>query len=241
MSRPLLPGPRGRACHQLAPSCASISLDSRRAMTSGSLRLSRSRLNAQAATPITAMPEHDHHGVGHPGPVPGQGRAGLGLQQAQHAEQDEQEPEGQEERAGDPHVEEAAQTPQRLDRLLLEVVDRELEGVVSRVAQPVTAVVRRWCHEAHNPGLWAGPTQTPAPRRCLSRGPCRCRSTWPGPPAAPPPGPRQRAVTLASTKATRRPPETTSAVQVRSAPGGTAPRKLIFISALEQKTRRPSA
>jgi len=29
-------------------------------------------------------------------------------------------------------------------------------------------------------------------------------------------------------------------VQVRSAPGGTAPRKLTFISALEEKTRRPS-
>ena len=40
--------------------------------------------------------------------------------------------------------------------------------------------------------------------------------------------------------ATRRPPETTSAVQVRSAPGGTGPRKLIFSSALAAKTGRPS-
>jgi hypothetical protein len=46
-------------------------------------------------------------------------------------------------------------------------------------------------------------------------------------------------VTLASTKATRRPPETTSAVQTRSAPGGTGARKLIFISALAANTLRP--
>jgi hypothetical protein len=43
--------------------------------------------------------------------------------------------------------------PQRFDHLLLEVVHRELEGVVSRVAKSVTAVVRRGCHETPNPGL----------------------------------------------------------------------------------------
>src|SRR5215469_17014938 len=56
-----------------------------------------------------------------------------------------------------------------------------------------------------------------------------------------PSGPGPRAVMLASTKATRRPPEMTSAVQVRADPGATAARKLTLISALEQKTRRPSA
>ena len=37
-----------------------------------------------------------------------------------------------------------------------------------------------------------------------------------------------------------RPPETTSATQVSSEPGVTAARKLTLISALAQKTRRPS-
>jgi len=44
---------------------------------------------------------------------------------------------------------------------------------------------------------------------------------------------------LASTNATVEPPETTSAVQVRMAPGGTGARKLIFISALAENTLRP--
>ncbi len=44
---------------------------------------------------------------------------------------------------------------------------------------------------------------------------------------------------LASTNATVEPPETTSAVQVSTAPGGTGARKLIFISALAAKTLRP--
>jgi hypothetical protein len=44
---------------------------------------------------------------------------------------------------------------------------------------------------------------------------------------------------LASTNATVEPLETTSAVQVRMAPGCTGARKLIFISALAEKTWRP--
>ncbi len=48
-------------------------------------------------------------------------------------------------------------------------------------------------------------------------------------------------VTPASTKATRRPPETTSAVHVSTPPGRTAARKLTFISALAENTFRPLA
>lgn len=48
-------------------------------------------------------------------------------------------------------------------------------------------------------------------------------------------------VRSASTKATRLPPETTREAQVRVVPGRTGRRKLIFISALEEKTFSPRA
>ena len=79
------------------------------------------------------------------------------------------------ERRQDSHVEVPAEAAQRLDGLLLEVVDRELEGIVAGVAQAVAAVVvRGGRHVARHPGPWVGEVQPPAAPSVLvapTRGP----------------------------------------------------------------------
>ena len=204
---------------------------------SGRLRLSGPLVTpARPHRPMNAMPTTVTITYGHPREIAVEG-AGLGLQDTEDGDQQQDESHRDGQRAGDPEDEEPLQALERLDGLLLEVVDDELDGVATALDHaPAVAIVGSGAEHCHVTSLLV-PRPARASRHPSWRGP-DCKQ----PMANRPLGRRSRALaeryvelaratitaasveTVASTKATRDPPATTWASHVSTAPMGTGAR-----------------
>ena len=161
-----------------------------------------------------------------------------------------------------PNSDEAPESLERIEGLLLDVVDDQLERLAPGGAEATQSLACATSTSGHGPPwtpagrgrrLPRPPTcsvdghnyrQPPPTDRPTPAGPARSpeRSAAVGEQiggAGPGHGRPPSSTTSASAKATRRPPETTEAVHSSTAPTRTGARKLVFISTLEENTFLP--
>ena len=124
------PVPVRRYCHQrVLPSFSGLVSGRRRAAGPLATRHAARPMTSSAATATMTYGSHVQ--------VAGERRSRLGLQEPEEADEQQDEPDAERQRAGDAEGQEAADALERPDRLLLDVVDDELDGVAARLPDPV--------------------------------------------------------------------------------------------------------